>query len=411
MYGDYTGIMLSNDGGKSGSHLAHAPRLVILGFGRGQMTGSTRTILQVLEALQYTGWDILVVTSEESPIGEAAFHFGYDVRHCECTRDRPPDCKTIGQIGNFSAAKFLSLQRRKLADVDHKEGTQEAIWARNLVNFIRAAVASRGRASLLVWDVGFEKTQMRLLRPINRALARRATVVLTQGPSVSHELFGRDEVRLNHIRSVLPVLDSDRLDSLRSIYEHAPRPTRFVILCIGSLHPRKDQIAVVKAVALVSRRVGDITAIFAGDVAKSGYAGRFRRKVKRLGLEKVVEEVGWVEDPSWLYERGTLVVHAGRREGLPHVVREAMVAGVPVVARPSGAIPDVIEHGETGMLVGNRSVSALADAMLSLLTDDAKRESIRRRAHEVGVEFFDPNRWQQEYVAELADGLGWGIDG
>jgi glycosyltransferase involved in cell wall biosynthesis len=62
--------------------------------------------------------------------------------------------------------------------------------------------------------------------------------------------------------------------------------------------------------------------------------------------------------------------------GIPPV--EAMAAGVPVVATRSGAIVETVQHGETGLLVEKNDPRALAQALLTLLTDDALRERMGR---------------------------------
>jgi glycosyltransferase involved in cell wall biosynthesis len=61
-------------------------------------------------------------------------------------------------------------------------------------------------------------------------------------------------------------------------------------------------------------------------------------------------------------------------ENMPISVLEAMAAGVPVVATRVGAIPEVVEHGVTGLLVAPGDARALADAIATILADPAQRE-------------------------------------
>jgi len=69
--------------------------------------------------------------------------------------------------------------------------------------------------------------------------------------------------------------------------------------------------------------------------------------------------------------------------GIPPV--EAMAAGVPVVATHSGAIPETVIDGQTGLLVAKNNPHELAQAILTLLRDDQLRETMgkasRARAH------------------------------
>ena len=59
---------------------------------------------------------------------------------------------------------------------------------------------------------------------------------------------------------------------------------------------------------------------------------------------------------------------------------EAWSAGLPVVGCRAGAIPSVVRHGETGLLVGYRQPAELASTLLELLDD----EPLRRRLAEAG---------------------------
>jgi glycosyltransferase involved in cell wall biosynthesis len=80
------------------------------------------------------------------------------------------------------------------------------------------------------------------------------------------------------------------------------------------------------------------------------------------------------------------IMHAWRRclfgvvpsvlpDACPTVVMEAMASGKPVIASEIGGIPDLVNHGETGLLVPPGDVGALRDALQDLL---AKRELINR---------------------------------
>jgi len=59
----------------------------------------------------------------------------------------------------------------------------------------------------------------------------------------------------------------------------------------------------------------------------------------------------------------------GQTEGLGVVLLEAMAAGVPVIGSRTGGIPDIIEDGVNGLLVPPGDPGALADAILSILSD------------------------------------------
>ena len=61
---------------------------------------------------------------------------------------------------------------------------------------------------------------------------------------------------------------------------------------------------------------------------------------------------------------------------------EAMSSGLPVVASRVGGLPEVVQHGETGLLVPPRDSSALASALIRLLEDEGLRRSMGQAGRE-----------------------------
>jgi glycosyltransferase involved in cell wall biosynthesis len=76
--------------------------------------------------------------------------------------------------------------------------------------------------------------------------------------------------------------------------------------------------------------------------------------------------------------------------GLPPV--EAMAAGLPVVATRSGTVEETVAHGVTGFLVEKNNVGELAHALLLLLKDDARRETMGRAARRRVLKHFTWSR-------------------
>jgi len=86
-------------------------------------------------------------------------------------------------------------------------------------------------------------------------------------------------------------------------------------------------------------------------------------------------------------------------EGLPTVVCEAMLAGRAVVATPVGGIPEIIRHGETGLLAAPGDVTRLAAELRRVLTDDALRVGLESRARDFGLAHLTWRRNARAYDA------------
>lgn len=114
--------------------------------------------------------------------------------------------------------------------------------------------------------------------------------------------------------------------------------------------------------------------------------GELRLQVQRLGIAEAVTFTGALSHPQVLelltaadiFVMPSVRDPKGNVDGLPIVVLEAMATGLPVVASDVSGIPMAVEPGETGVLVPEKDPQALADAVLDLLADPERAESLGR---------------------------------
>lgn len=65
----------------------------------------------------------------------------------------------------------------------------------------------------------------------------------------------------------------------------------------------------------------------------------------------------------------SVVAADGDRDGLPNVLVESLAVGLPVIATATSAIPELILHGQTGLIISERDARDIADAVIRLSTD------------------------------------------
>jgi glycosyltransferase involved in cell wall biosynthesis len=108
---------------------------------------------------------------------------------------------------------------------------------------------------------------------------------------------------------------------------------------------------------------------------------RLRRYAAALGIAQRATFVGPVfgSDKANLLAGADVMLLPSYAEGLPYALLEAMAAGVPVLATPVGAIPDVVSHGTHGYLVPVRDGRSLAEA-LALMSGEREKLSWMSRA-------------------------------
>jgi glycosyltransferase involved in cell wall biosynthesis len=154
------------------------------------------------------------------------------------------------------------------------------------------------------------------------------------------------------------------------------------ICCLGNIRSIKGQKDLVDAAALVIRRFPSVRFFFVGkcDVDRS-YYDSIERRVKKLGLEKVVQFTGEIS-PShipWVLASMDISVLPSLSEGMSNTLLESMSAGKPVVATAVGGNPELVQHGKTGYLVPPGDPKSMAEALLRLLANPGLR-------HEMGLE-------------------------
>jgi glycosyltransferase involved in cell wall biosynthesis len=119
-------------------------------------------------------------------------------------------------------------------------------------------------------------------------------------------------------------------------------------------------------------------------VGGHGQLEKARRLAAELGVDGRVDFRGWVgpEERSALLTKSDIYVLPSFNEGLPISVLEAMAAGLPVITTDVGGLPDLVTHGESGLLIGPGRVAALAAAILRLASDPESRQQMGEAARE-----------------------------
>ncbi|MGI5168665.1 glycosyltransferase family 4 protein [Spirillospora sp. CA-253888] len=164
-------------------------------------------------------------------------------------------------------------------------------------------------------------------------------------------------------------------EAVRERHGLAGRP---VVVCVSRLVPRKGQDALIHAWPRVLRAVPDAALLLVGG---GPYRGDLEKQAAAVGVAGSVVFTGsvpWDELPAH-YDAGDVFAMPCRTrrrgldvEGLGIVYLEASATGLPVVAGDSGGAPDAVLDGETGHVVPGRSVPAVADALVGLLTDPGR---------------------------------------
>ena len=159
-----------------------------------------------------------------------------------------------------------------------------------------------------------------------------------------------------------------------------------MIISVASFHPKKGHAYLLAAVKILAKKRNDFKFFLAGEGFLRARSENF---VKENKLESFVEFLGGLKRDglkSWLC-RADIFVLPSLWEGLPNAMLEAMAAGLPIVATMVGGVPEVIRHGEDGILVPPADSLALAEGLARLLDDENLRKRIGEGAKNTARNF------------------------
>jgi len=154
---------------------------------------------------------------------------------------------------------------------------------------------------------------------------------------------------------------------------------------VGRLSPEKAPEVFVRAALLLRQLVPQAHCVICGE---GPLRESLQAQVERMQLGDHVHWLGLRRDMPEVYRALDVCVCTSNSEGMPLALMEAMASALPVVATRVGGVPDLVEHGRTGWLVGPRDYEGAAHAIARLLAHDDERDRMGRRARERAVQRF-----------------------
>lgn len=176
-------------------------------------------------------------------------------------------------------------------------------------------------------------------------------------------------VERDNIRLIPRSVDLDKFNIQR---QNKPGQSEFVVTILGRITPLKGHNYFIEAMAKVVRTMPYVKIWIIGDAPanKLDYKESLVTLVQRLGLKDHVHFLGNRSDVNELLAKSDVVVLSTvTQEAFGRVILEAQAAGVPVVATKVGGVVDIIDDGETGLLVMPKDVDGMAREVMRLIKD------------------------------------------
>ncbi len=161
------------------------------------------------------------------------------------------------------------------------------------------------------------------------------------------------------------------------------------VLFVGRLAPHKRQDELIRAFAIYRRRhAPDATLTLVGEPLNDAYLRALRELGDRAGnvrFEHTLSE----RELADRYARASVFVCLSEHEGFCVPLLEAFAAEVPVIARPSGGVPETA--GDAALLVDDRDPAVIAELIALAVTDGELRADLTRRGRE-RLDVYAPER-------------------
>ncbi len=353
-----------------------------------QLGGAQRCLLDLLPAFLEAGYVTHLAVPGDGPLADGARGYGAFVHSIPC------GAYTCGRKKLLDAARFaLDLPRQtvRIASIVSKHGI-DLIYVNGPRLLPAAALAARGRPMVFhAHSIVSQQAAARLTRWALRSTHARVIAACRFVLEPLSAVVGA------HSRVIY-----NGVAPIECVRRQCNQSDSWRVGVIGRIAPEKGQLEFVQAARLVLRQQRwRVEFVVCGDALFSDpqYSQRVRAEAEGLPIEFT----GWrTRIRDILSSLDLVVVPSTAVEGTTRVILEAFSAGVPVVAFPSGGIPEIIEDGVTGLL-SPPTAQDLASKLLELFSNGAGLlDCISARAKAVFAERFTLER----YRTEVLDAVG-----
>lgn len=345
--------------------------------------GANRSLLALIDGLVPRGHDVAVLTLEKGPLLDEL-----------CRRDV---ASRVLPFERWMATSRIKAPFRALSNLAALPGVIRWLADRDveLIHTNSSVVPVGAYAAMAlgvphVWHVReFGRDDYGLRYDFGRAFFRfwldRADAVVAVSRAVADEVLDGVDAPSRVVYNA--VIHRDAAEALRResrASDEGGAPYTFAI--VGMLHPTKGQDEAIRALAGISEPDRGVRLLVAGE-GDPEYERRLRGVTRDLDLEESVRFLGFVEDPFRVYRSSDAVLVCSRREAMGRATAEAMAAGLPVIGRDSGATPELVDDGRTGLLYGG-GADELALKMERLASSPEWGRRLGKEAWSVAVREF-----------------------
>lgn len=167
--------------------------------------------------------------------------------------------------------------------------------------------------------------------------------------------------------------------------------SKITVAMIALLVPWKNHVGLLKLASIITEHYKNIELLIVGN-GELDYRQKLEEIIHNFEIEDHVKFLGYQNNIPALLNSVDILIHTTEKEPFGRVFLEAMAARKPVVAFNSGGASEIVVNGETGILVPNGEIDAMAQAVLSLIDDPVKRKNMGEAGRKRVVKLFSISR-------------------
>ncbi|MDZ7661033.1 glycosyltransferase family 4 protein [Thiohalophilus sp.] len=302
----------------------------------------------------------------------------------------------LAWVGLQSGFKPLPLiTAKKLAKIidQHRIDVLHVHWGKDLPLAAWARTLSRSKPRVV------HTRQMQITRPktdrYHRFIYKNMDLILAITQRLESDLKKFLPAQMENrivtlyygVKSPQTLIDPNTQQQLReelNVPEQA-----FLAGIFGRIKETKGQYLLIEAIKKLHSQGKTAYGLIVGHPMEPAYLEQLKQAVRESGLDPYIRFMDFVKEPQrWMQVCDTVIL-ASQEETFGLVLAEAMQAGVAVIGTNSGGVPEIIEHGHSGLLFEPGDSGALAAQLASLQDDPQTRASLAQAGRERAAQLFD----------------------
>jgi glycosyltransferase involved in cell wall biosynthesis len=329
------------------------------------MGGAERQIYELAKGLDKSKYNVTVASLE--CVGRAPRHL---IEEAGCRFIDFRVKRVYGISGLVQGIRFLRFLKKERVDILQTYHFSSDIWGTLIARCagVKTIISNRR-------DMGFWRTKRHIAayRWVNRWI--HTVVVVSE--SIKRLVASEEGVPEENIRTIYNGINlQDAGYKPSDVPELDLKDGERVVMHVANLTPVKGHQYLLKAMPKVLSGCPKAKLVLIGEGA---LRGELTGLAESLGVGRHVFFLGKREDARPLLTLADVCVLPSSSEGMSNAILEYMAAGKPVVACRVGGNPELVDEGQTGILVEKEDSGELSDALLALLNDARKCQDMGRR--------------------------------